>query len=199
MAVLADELEHDARLGAEAHADLQLMREQIAYCKRIITRLTEQAGAGRTEQMEPIACDTWFHHLYEDWRALRGFPQSELCINLSAAPAPRIIAEPTLGQGLVNLLDNALRAGAPVLMSVEWTSQEVRIEIRDQGQGFSPEALNQAGRLPFAAGPEGSGIGLILTRSAIERLGGQLRLSNLADGGALAQVVLPLARIAAHG
>jgi two-component system sensor histidine kinase RegB len=97
------------------------------------------------------------------------------------------------------LLDNALRAGAPVLMSVEWTSQEVRIEIRDQGQGFSPEALNQAGRLPFAAGPEGSGIGLILTRSAIERLGGQLRLSNLADGGALAQVVLPLARIAAHG
>ncbi len=39
MAVLAGELEHDAQVSADARADLKLLREQIAHCKRIISGL----------------------------------------------------------------------------------------------------------------------------------------------------------------
>ena len=37
----------------------------------------------------------------------------------------------------------------------------------------------------------GSGVGLMLTRSAIEQLGGRLTLINPEDGGALARIELP--------
>ncbi len=37
----------------------------------------------------------------------------------------------------------------------------------------------------------GSGIGLLLTRAAIEQLGGRLSLSNPDEGGALACIELP--------
>jgi two-component system sensor histidine kinase RegB len=219
LAVLASEIEADARLGAEAHADLQLMREQIAYCKRIITRLTVQAGAERVEQVEPLRCDTWLEGLYEDWHALRDFPNSEFrkvgaassgrfrpdglptdgmkCT--VAGMAPLIVVDPALDQAVINLLDNALRAGAPVALALDWNEQRLRIVISDQGPGFSPQVLNQAGRIPFPASATGSGIGLILTRAAIERVGGELLLGNAHTGGGFVQVVLPLDRIGRHG
>ena len=38
---------------------------------------------------------------------------------------------------------------------------------------------------------EAAGVGLMLTRSAIEQLGGRLTLINPEDGGALARIELP--------
>lgn len=202
MAVLADELEYDARLGAEAHADLQLMREQIAYCKRIITGLTERAGAGRSEHAERIASDLWLQEVFDEWHELRGHPAAELVTVGAGDTAPAVIVEPTLKHGLLNLLDNALRAGAPVRIELDWNEEWLTITVHDQGSGFSAADLQRAGKEPFPAHNRGSGVGLLLTRAAIERQGGHLRLGNAAEGGAIAQLALPLRSMAtmrAHG
>jgi two-component system, sensor histidine kinase RegB len=195
MAVLAGELEHDAQVGADARADLNLLREQIAHCKRIITGLSERAGARRAECAERMRCDDWLEAVHAGWQALRGESQSALEM-VGTGEAPLVIIEPTLEQGIVNLLDNAARAGGPVEVRVDWDSTHLLIDIGDHGPGFSPEALARAGETPFPAHPAGSGIGLLLTRAAIERLGGLLQLRNRPQGGGLARVELPLARIA---
>ncbi|MDP2793861.1 MAG: ATP-binding protein [Sulfurisoma sp.] len=204
MAVLAGELERDARLGAEAHADLELLREQIAHCKRIITGLAERAGAQRAECAERMRCDDWLEAVHAGWCALRGETRSDLQIVGTprvlpagrAGDAPIVVVEPTLEHGIVNLLDNAARAGGPVEVRVDWDSRHLLIEIGDHGPGFSVAALARAGQAPFPAHAGGSGIGLLLTRAAIERLGGRLELRNRPQGGGLARVELPLARIA---
>ncbi len=192
MAVLADELEHDARLGAEGHADLQVMREQISYCKRIITSLTERAGAGRSEHVERMASDAWLQRVFDDWFELRGHPAAEWEKVGSGETAPAVVAEPALEHGLFNLLDNALRAGAPVKVELDWDSTWLTITVRDHGAGFSAAELHRAGQEAFPAHERGSGVGLLLTRAAIERQGGQLNLENAPEGGAIAQLRLPL-------
>jgi two-component system sensor histidine kinase RegB len=197
MAVLAGELEHDAQVGAAARADLALLREQIAHCKRIITGLSERAGAQRAECAERMRCDDWLEAVHAGWRALRGDSGSALEMHGGGVP-PTIVVEPTLEQGIVNLLDNAARAGGPVAVGVDWDERRLAIEIADHGPGFSAEALAQAGQAPFPAHAAGSGIGLLLTRAAIERLGGRLELGNRPQGGGLARVELPLARIATN-
>jgi two-component system sensor histidine kinase RegB len=195
MAVLAGELEHDAQVGAEARADLALLREQIAHCKHIITGLSERAGAQRAECAERMRCDDWLDAVHAGWRALRGEVPSTLEI-VGAGEAPTVVVEPTLEQGIVNLLDNAARAGGPVEARVDWDRRQLLIEISDCGPGFPAEVLARAGQAPFPAHAAGSGIGLLLTRAAIERLGGSLVLGNRPQGGGLARVELPLARIA---
>jgi two-component system sensor histidine kinase RegB len=198
MAVLAGELEHDARVGSDARADLALLREQIAHCKRIISGLAERAGAQRAECAERMRCDDWLEAVHAGWRALRGDVASTLQ-KVGAGDTPIIVVEPMLEQGMVNLLDNAARAGGPVEVRVDWNSRHLLIEIADHGPGFPAEVLARAGQAPFPAHAAGSGIGLLLTRAAIERVGGRLELSNRSQGGGLARVELSLARIATNG
>ncbi|MBU0751265.1 MAG: sensor histidine kinase [Gammaproteobacteria bacterium] len=195
MAVLAGELEHDAEVGSDARADLSLLREQIAHCKRIITGLSERAGAQRAECAERMRCDDWMEAVHAGWLALRSDVQSTLEI-VGAGATPIVAVEPTLEQGIINLLDNAARAGGPVDVRVDWDSYYLKMEIGDHGPGFSAATLERAGHEPFPSHAAGSGIGLLLTRAAIERQGGRLVLGNRAAGGGLARVELPLTGIA---
>jgi two-component system sensor histidine kinase RegB len=197
LAVLVGEMERDAPADTNAAADLKLMREQIAYCKRIITRMTEQAGGQRSEGAESMRCDAWLEGLHAAWRSLRGECDTTLTLLGSGEP-PLIVVEPTLSQAVVSLLDNALRAGAPVDLALDWTAEEVRIEVRDSGPGFSEDVLRKAGRQTFGDAAQGSGIGLLLTTASLERMGGTLELDNPWTGGARATIRLPLARIGLH-
>lgn len=102
-------------------------------------------------------------------------------------------------QILLNLLSNAIkynRAGGHV--RVGWVLDEgvVRLSVRDEGQGIAPELQ---GRLfqPFdrlgaeVTQVEGAGIGLALTRSLAELMGGSVGVVSTPGEGATFTVTLP--------
>jgi len=188
MAVVAGELEHDAALGENARADIVLLRKQIAACKEIISRLAEQAGAQRLDSAGSTRTDRWLADVHQRWLELRPNVTSELELT-GNAPAPWVITDTTLEQGLLNLFNNAADVGAAVDVVVDWNSEWLTIEVRDKGPGFAPHVLEKAGRAPFPGHAGGSGIGLFLAQAAISRLGGQLTLFN--DGGGVARIELP--------
>jgi two-component system sensor histidine kinase RegB len=70
----------------------------------------------------------------------------------------------------------------------------LHLEIIDDGEGLSAEAMQRAGEAFFSSKTpgQGFGIGLFLANANIERFGGSVRLFNLESGGACTQVVLPL-------
>lgn len=194
MAVLAGELERDARLGVEAQADLAVLREQIAVCKGIITGLAARAGAGRFEDAQAARADRWLAALVDRWRQQR--PKASCRLEIAEpSPAPTIVAEATLEQGLLNLFNNAANAGRHVTVAADWDEAWLRVKVSDDGPGFPDEVLRQAGKATLPAHANGSGIGLFLAYAAVERLGGRLILENLPEGGGLARVELPLAQI----
>lgn len=196
LAILVGELERDAPADSPAASDLKLMREQIAYCKRIITRLTEKAGDQRSEGTESMRCDAWLEGLCAAWSSLRGDCETTFTLLGSGkGEPPVIVVEPTLGQSVVSVLDNALRAGAPVDVALDWSTEEVLIRIRDKGPGFTENVLSRAGRETFGEEAHGSGIGLLLATASLERMGGRLELDNPLTGGARVTIRLPLERI----
>jgi two-component system sensor histidine kinase RegB len=197
MALLAGDLAHDfagnPAISDAARQDIEQLRQQIAVCKQIITGLSRRAGAERLENTPHQAADTWIDAVRLHWHAVRPQAGSRL-IRTSDGAAPEIPADPRLEQAVLNLLNNAANAcgSMPLELRLAWSSHELCLDIRDRGPGFPAIVLTHAGQSSFPPHARGSGIGLMLTRTAIEQLGGRLTLSNPDDGGALARIEIPL-------
>jgi two-component system, OmpR family, sensor histidine kinase KdpD len=100
-------------------------------------------------------------------------------------------------QMLLNLLDNALKHGAPetpVELLVRRVGDELMFAVRDRGPGVAPAARERIfevfQRGDGAAG--GSGIGLALARAVARVHGGRLLLRARRHGGSAFEAFLPL-------
>lgn len=100
-----------------------------------------------------------------------------------------------LEQLLINLVSNAvdaaLETGGGVSVAWERTGDAVEIRVEDEGPGV-PETANLF--VPFyTTKPEGSGIGLVLSRQIAEAHGGMLTLENRTpERGCVARLTLPV-------
>jgi two-component system sensor histidine kinase RegB len=191
MALLAGELARDPELSEATREDVKLLLQQIGVCKEIITGLSRRAGAERLESSPLQAANRWLDHLRQNWHAARPNASSRLIV-ASDGEAPEIIADPRLEQAVLNLLNNAANATTtPLDIRLSWCTDNLCIDIRDRGPGFPAQVLELGGTASFPAHERGSGVGLMLTRSAVEQMGGTLTLSNPEEGGALARIELP--------
>src|SRR6266498_3644765 len=122
-----------------------------------------------------------------------------LVVQLQAGAPLSVRADPDqLEQAVINLLRNAVDAALESAGGVEvgWrrvASPAPRLEvwIRDEGPGLS----NTANLFVpfFTTKPEGSGIGLVLSRQIAEAHGGSLTLENRSDRpGCIARLTLPM-------
>lgn len=170
--------------------DLSILSSQIENCKRILTRLIASAGEARAEGGTMEKADVFVESLLDEWRIIR--PAATVSFEKAEGDAPEILAERTLSQAIMNLLNNAADA-SPEKVEVElgWKGSEVMIEIRDRGDGLSAEIAAQAGEPFFSTKEEGFGIGLFLANASIERMGGHVHLHNREGGGAVTRVLIP--------
>lgn len=198
IAVIAGEIEREPDLPTTVREDIQLLRQQVAACKDIVTRLASRAGADRAQGAQAQPADRWLDALLARWRATR--PRAACFLKcLPAAAAPRIVVDETLEQGVVNLLNNAANSdGGEIEVLLDWNAAQLTIDVLDNGSGFPAQVMAQAGSGPLPSSTGGAGIGLLLTQAAIGRLGGRLLLTNRTTGGGSARIELPLAGILAE-
>jgi len=208
MAVVIRELELQHGDDAELREDLLLLREQVDRCKQTISQILASTGQGRDESLCSLALDAYLQRLLDDWQVIR--PHARISVTLQGEqPPPRVTAERTLEQALLNLLDNAADAHAAnpetLRFAATWDSDSCRIEIFDRGPGIGGEAALRLGQAFFSSKGAahdqagGIGIGLFLSNATIERCGGKVELFNRSDpqGGACTRVTLPLNRLKA--
>jgi nitrogen fixation/metabolism regulation signal transduction histidine kinase len=95
-----------------------------------------------------------------------------------------------LEQAIINLIKNAVEATKGGV-TISWTATPSAVDILVEDEGPGIESANVF--VPFfTTKPEGSGIGLVLTREIVEAHKGQLTLTNRPDGkGAIARIRLP--------
>jgi signal transduction histidine kinase len=96
-----------------------------------------------------------------------------------------------------NLVDNGIRYGLAVRVSLVVASGVAWVRFDDRGPGIPPDQLARATE-PFwrhepsrSRATGGIGLGLAIVRDAAQSHGGELALSNLPEGGLRAQVALP--------
>ena len=195
MAIVTGELQNEYTEDVEFQGNIGILRDQITHCKHTLTQLLADAGQARAEDGSGQAVDYFLRQVLDKWQLMR--PSVKFTYRGSGVqPAPQILNTQLLSQSILNLLNNAADASLKhIEIEVTWDDRELHLQILDDGDGLTGEAVQRAGQAFFTTkgSGKGFGIGLFLANANIERSGGRVRLTNR-EGGACTQVILPLIR-----
>jgi two-component system, sensor histidine kinase RegB len=188
IAVVAKELNKDARADSQFAEDLALLQTQAVRCREILRKLTR----GPTERMSITQL------IEEAAGPYRGF-SAELVV--TASPEPDTDGEalnepvgerrPGVLHGLGNLVENAVDfARERVEIAARWSARHVVIEITDDGHGVPADVMDALGD-PYITTrparprgqtkdgePAGLGLGFFIAKTLLERSGATLALEN---------------------
>ena len=197
MAIVTHELEQEypGQRYPDLHEKMLIMQQQINRCKQALSVMSASAGEMRAESGGVILLTDYIDDVINQWRTHKPGAKLNFFINSNVAPDAKIIAERTLTHSLINILNNAAEA-SPAELGIEfhasWDSEHITIKILDFGSGFPPELVEFAGKQPVVSKKRGLGVGLFLTYSTINRLGGKINLYNNESSGACVEITLPL-------
>ena len=119
------------------------------------------------------------------------------------APAEIAAEEANLRHVVRNLVDNAIKFSPPksqVDVSLRIAGQWAILDVRDQGEGISPEDLPRLFGRFFrgdkarhrSTGRTGTGLGLSISRDLARLLGGELRVRSILGRGTTFTLALPI-------
>lgn len=164
--------------------DIALLEQEAQRCRAILGKLASMGAEDATDWQSM----SLRHLLVEVAEPYRHFGV-DLLIDVSGeGPEPRCVRNPGIIYGLGNLIENAVDfATSGARIEARWTPGAVRVEVADDGPGFSPEVLVKLGE-PYvttramerrARNEEGGlGLGLFIAKTLLERSGAVVSMSN---------------------
>jgi signal transduction histidine kinase len=119
-----------------------------------------------------------------------------MCTNLSAELPKIMVDRVQLQQVFMNLMLNAIEAmkdsGGELTVKSQLQDSRLQFSVSDTGVGLPAEKMDQIFPAFFTTKPQGSGMGLAISRSIVESHGGQLWASANRGGRATFHFTLPI-------
>lgn len=191
-----------ARLRLEAEMSVadeqarQYMAQDIDQLDAIINKFMDYARPSELK-LQPLPLAELVEHQAQAFRHT-----DQIQIDTRVRPDLRVWADETeLGRVLLNVFENARRYGhepdepARLLVRAALHGPWVELSVRDHGPGVPPDKLAHL-TTPFFRGDAartaatGAGLGLAIVEKSIQRMGGELELSNAKEGGLLTVIRL---------
>jgi two-component system sensor histidine kinase BaeS len=183
----------------------RVLDEQTARLARLVDDLADLWRAESHElrlELESLDGATLLAEALERNRPLA--LEHSVSLDLGRVEAAVVRADRTrLGQALDNLVGNAIRytpAGGHVALSLSRGDASVVVSVRDDGPGLTPQQAERVFERFYRADPSrsraagGSGLGLTITKSLVEAMGGTIAVASAGLGqGTTFAVQLPSA------
>ncbi|MGP4060809.1 ATP-binding protein [Halobacillus sp. H74] len=99
-----------------------------------------------------------------------------------------------MNQILINLVKNAIDAvdsGGEVRVSIEMSSEELTLSVRDNGPGLTSQELTKIGEPFFTTKEKGTGLGVMVTKKIVADLNGIISYESQKGAGTTVTVRLP--------
>ena len=193
----------DATTQPAVRQRLERVHESAVRGARLVSQLLVLArsdpDAVSAQGWAPVDCARLVQDVAAEWvpRALAA--GSDLGVDLPEGVDATVLGvELLLREALANLIDNALRyagPGATLTVRLRRTSDDVWLDVEDNGPGLTPEMRARAFER-FTRGTtagEGCGLGLSIVQEIAERHGGSAQLLAAAPRGCVARLTLPAA------
>lgn len=191
ISVLLHELQQDYADNESLQKDLALLEKQVQCCKESMRTLVDKF-ADQQALAQPV--DLYLADILERWRVIRPDVNEHFQVT-GSTPVPLLSVDETMGQAIMNLLNNAGDASPERIdIELDWDAQRMRLSIRDYGRGIPAELAEKLGKPFVSTKRKGLGLGLFLSHATVLRYSGSLVLYNHEEGGTLTELILPVSR-----
>lgn len=175
----------------------EIIRSQVLRCRRITEQFL-RFSRGIPPSVEPLD----LRQVVESVVSLADTTARTAGVTVQveeSGPLPPVVANTEVVQHVtLNLLVNAIqsmeRSGGQVTVRFA-AGDEVRIQVQDTGKGVDPEARHALFEPFRSQKPNGTGLGLFLSRTFMRRFGGDVRLLDSVVGqGSCFEIVFQRSR-----
>ncbi len=184
---------------------LKGMTERIRRLSRLLEDLSlAYRGLAQTElNIKQVDLSSWLEGLTPLWMQNAREKNLEWQMDIQDGLPQLATDAERLDQAFSNLVDNALKftpSGGRVAITVKADSEQVLFQVSDTGPGISPEdqphlftpffrSISPGWKAP------GLGLGLSISRSIVESLGGHIDLVSQPGSGSTFTIAIPLAKV----
>lgn len=185
--VAAREIER-ASSEANIREDAAIIQEEVERCREVLTEMSAEVGADRSEQREWIALvdlldETLDPPIGGPIRLVAGADDLAL---VQIPVRPLVIA---LRRLLGNACDAKPRTG--VRLSAVLEDDALRLVVEDDGCGMDAATLARSREPFYTSKPAGRGLGLFYADTVARSLGGELRIQSKLGEGTAIEIRLP--------
>ncbi len=167
--------------------DVTEMTEDVTEMERMISGYLAFARGEGAEQAKPVNLTA----MLTDVAAAARRSGANIEINVPDALTVSLRAD-AVKRAITNLVDNARRHAARVVVSAVARGRVVLVNVDDDGPGIAAERRESVFR-PFETGSAGgTGLGLTIARDIVRAHGGEISLEDSPMGGLRARVRLPV-------
>jgi two-component system sensor histidine kinase HydH len=143
--------------------------------------LVREATATVRRKLDPTA---------EDSQVI-GVGPASITVDATHAPPQWSLDSGRIREVVINLLDNAVAAGAPVTVTLRAERGHLVIEVADRGPGVAEEDRDKIFEPFFTGKTQGTGLGLAVVRRVVELHHGTIAVYPNPGGGALFRAEIP--------
>jgi two-component system, sensor histidine kinase RegB len=195
LALLASELDETTTDSAQKQ-QLRAMLDEIRVINERLDRIAGGVNAERSTGARHAHLDAFLEELLAQWNAAHREIELDVAFDKQRNNVP-IVVEATIEQAIRNVLDNAAHAtlangGRRIGVSIKVVGTRLELAVTDQGAGLDPVVRDDIGLKAVSTKERGLGIGMLLSRAALQRFGGRLELNEVPRGGVEARIELPL-------
>ncbi len=184
----------EVRFAGQFGRTTDMLIDQIDTLSRIASDFSAFARmpAERPERLDVTEVAEEAAALFEGPLAEQG--RARLVLDLAPDPLPALADHDELRRVFVNLLTNALQAEATTITLRTFQDADgVGVEVRDDGTGIAADVQPRVFQPSFSTKTSGMGLGLAISKRAVEGAGGSISFETAEDAGTTFTVRLPRA------
>lgn len=189
------QLSYESSISPETKEHIRLSIQELDRATDIINDYLTFAKP-TPEKVEKILVHKEVHQVVNILTPLANMNSVNIKFNFKENESFHVLGErKKLEQALINIVKNGIEAmerGGEMSIEIEYKVRRLCINISDTGKGMTQMQIDRLGEPYFTTKEKGTGLGLMVSFSIIQSMGGSITVRSEIDKGTCFSIVLPV-------